>query len=117
MDWDTCLRLDSSGACFAHIAYPVAGYRVNEGQITAQPRELIASNRQAVRSGYGSPGRRLKEPPRFLDAAYKLVSGGNPRQISAPRMRGLDMKWMRADVGPEGVFDLIRLCYAVDLAS
>jgi len=117
MDWDTCLRLDSSGACFAPIAYPAAGYRVNEGQITAQPRELFASDRQAVGSRYRFRGRRLKKPSRLLDAAYKLVSGAYPRQISARRMRGLDLKWMRPDVGPEGVFDLIRLCYAVDPAS
>ena len=111
------LRWRSEPDRFAHIAYPAAGYRVNEGQITAQPRKLFASYRQAVRSRYGSPGRRLKKPSRLLDAAYKLVSRTYLRQISARRMQGLDLNWMRPDVGPEGVFDLIRLCHTVDLAS
>jgi glycosyltransferase involved in cell wall biosynthesis len=111
MDWDVYLRLDSSGAPFVHVAYPAAGYRIHEGQITAQPRELFASDRQAVRSRYGIPGRRLKKPARLLHASYKLASGAYRRQIIARRMRGTDLRWVRPEVGPGGIADLLRRCY------
>jgi hypothetical protein len=111
MDWDTCLRLDSSGACFAHIACPATSYFVNEGQITA-PRELFASDRQAVGSS-SIRGRRVKKPSRLLDAAYKLVSGADRCATDARSRPKVDetRRWT------QGVFDLIRLCYAVDPAS
>jgi glycosyltransferase involved in cell wall biosynthesis len=117
MDWDIYLKLDSRGAHFIHVDYPAAGDRVHEGQITAQPKDPFASEGQTVRSRYGIPGRQLKKPARVLHAAYKLVSGAYWRQISARRMRGLDLKWMRPDVGPEGVIDLIGRCYGADPAS
>jgi glycosyltransferase involved in cell wall biosynthesis len=117
MDWDIYLRLDSSGARFVHIAYPTAGYRIHEGQITAQPREVFASDRQAVRSRYGIPGRRLKKPARLLHAAYKLASGAYRRQFTARRMRGSDLRWIRPEVGPKAIADLLKRCYGVDPAS
>ena len=117
MDWDIYLRLDSRGARFTHVAYPAAGYRIHEEQITAQPRELFASDRQAVRLRYGIPGRRLKKPARVLHAFYKLGSGAYRKQFIGWRMRGTDLRWVRPDVGPKGVSDLIKRCYGDDWAS
>jgi glycosyltransferase involved in cell wall biosynthesis len=116
MDWEIYLRLDASGARFAHVAYPVAGYRVHEGQVTAQPRELFAADRQAVRSRYGIPGRRLKKPARLLHASYKLGCGAYRKQFVAGRMRGIDLRWVRPEVGPDGITELLRRCYGVDEA-
>jgi glycosyltransferase involved in cell wall biosynthesis len=114
MDWEIYLKLDSRGARFVHVAYPAAGFRMHEGQITAQPRELFESDRQAVRSRYGIRGRRLKKPARWLHASHKLVSGAYRKQIIARRMQGTDLRWMTPGVGPEGTLDLIRRCYGVE---
>jgi glycosyltransferase involved in cell wall biosynthesis len=111
MDWDLYLRLDALGARFVHVSYPVAGFRLHDAQITAQPKEHFASDRQTVRSRYQIPGRRLKKPARLMHASYKLGCGAYRRQLRASRMRGTDLRWMRPEVGPEGFFRLLRICY------
>jgi glycosyltransferase involved in cell wall biosynthesis len=111
MDWDLYLRLDSSGARFIHVPYPVGGYRIHEAQITAQPKELFATDRQTVRSRYRIPGRRLKKPARLLHASYKFGRGAYKKQFVARRMRGTDLRWVRPEVGREGFMDLLRGSY------
>lgn len=111
MDWELYLRLDEQGARFQHVRYPVAGYRIHAGQITAQPSEDFATDRRAVRERYGIPGRRWKKPARVLHAGYKLVSGAYARQVRAQRWRGTDMRWCRPEVGPEKFFELLVSCY------
>jgi len=113
MDWDLYLRLDAQGARFLHVSYPVAGYRIHDAQITAQPAEGFATDRQAVRARYGIPGRRLKQPARLLHASYKIVSGAYGKQLSARRQRGTDLRWCRPEVGPEGFFELLRTSYGI----
>jgi glycosyltransferase involved in cell wall biosynthesis len=111
MDWDLYLRLDTEGARFKHVPYLVGGYRVHEGQITAQPSERFAADRRAVRARYGIPGRRLKRPARLLHATYKLLSGAYMKQFAARSKRGSDVRWIRPEVGPQGISDLVRRCY------
>jgi glycosyltransferase involved in cell wall biosynthesis len=117
MDWEIYLRLDSLGARFVHVAYPAAGYRVREGQITAQPAELFASERHAVRSRYGIPGRRLKKPASLVHASYKLGRGAYRKQSIATRMQGTDLRWDTPDVGPEWLSRLMSRCCGDDGTS
>jgi glycosyltransferase involved in cell wall biosynthesis len=109
MDWELYLRLGSQGARFVHIPYPVAAFRVHEAQITAMPAE--AEDSRAVKMRYGISGRFLERPARLLHAAYKLLTGGYQKQLAARSRRGIDLRWIRPEVGPEGFFDLLRSCY------
>jgi hypothetical protein len=69
-----------------------------------------------VRSRYGIPGRCLKKPARLLHAAYKLASGTYRRQFIGRRMGGSNLRWIRPEVGPEAIADLLKRCCGVDPA-
>lgn len=111
MDWELYLRLDSQGGRFAHIAYPVAAFRVHDAQITASPAGPAARDSQVVKRRYGISNSRLERPARLLHAAYKLSAGGYRRQLAARSRRGIDLRWVRPEVGPDGFVELLRRCY------
>jgi glycosyltransferase involved in cell wall biosynthesis len=111
MDWELYLRLQSEGARFLHVAYPVSGYRLHMGQVTAQPKRYFEGEKAVVRSRYRIPGRRLKKPARLLHASYKLVVGAYKRQFAGHTMRGINLRWIRQEVGPDNFLDLLRRCY------
>lgn len=111
MDWELYLRLGSQGARFVHIPYPVAAFRVHEAQITAMATGPEAEDSRAVKIRYGISGRLLERPARLLHATYKLSEGGYRRQLAARSRRGVDLRWVRSEIGPEGFFDLLRRCY------
>jgi glycosyltransferase involved in cell wall biosynthesis len=113
MDWDLYLRLESEGARFLHVPYPVGSYRIHSGQITRQPLELFAADHGSVRARYGIHGTRLKQPAAVVHAALKLASGAYRKQLAARRMKGTDMRWFRTEVGLAGFLDLRKSCYGV----
>jgi glycosyltransferase involved in cell wall biosynthesis len=117
MDWELYLRLQSEGARFLHVPYPVGAYRIHSGQITRQPLEHFAADHASVRARYGIHGTRLKQPAAAVHAAFKLASGAYRRQLAARRMKGQDMRWFRTEVGLTGFLDVRRRCYWVTHAA
>jgi len=55
MDWDLFLTLVDRGAEFEFLPVTASCFRIHEGQITADPAELLSEERQAVRSKHGIP--------------------------------------------------------------
>jgi glycosyltransferase involved in cell wall biosynthesis len=111
MDWELYLRLESEGARFLHVPYPVGAYRIHSGQITRQPLEYFAADHRSVRARYGIRGTWLKQPAAVTHAVFKLASGAYLRQLAARRMKGTDMRWFRTEAGLTGFLDLRKRCY------
>lgn len=99
MDWDLYLELARRRARFAHIAIPLAAFRVHGAQITAHQIPNWAGEAQRVRARHGltlNPwsARALRAAGRLEHGARKLTVGAYGHQGRVRlRLRGSDLRW------------------------
>jgi glycosyltransferase involved in cell wall biosynthesis len=113
MDWDLYLRLDAQGAVFRHVNYAVSVNRIHGDNVSLQPIGGSAIEYKELETRYGAHAQRVLFIDRATHAAYKLVSGAYRRQLAARRMRGVDLRWFRPEVGIGVAEQFLKRCYGV----
>jgi Glycosyl transferase family 2 len=112
MDWDLYLELDRLGASFAHVAAPLAAFRVHQAQVTAVQVPIWTGEALRVRARHGLPlaprsARALRALGRLDHGAHKLLAGAYQRQWRVRRrFRGADLRWFAS---PDARRDAERL--------
>ena len=110
MDWDLYLRLQSSGARFGYVKYPVGAFRLHPEQLTAAPFSEFSDiydklfTRYQINPAHSRRGR-------WLHGAMKAQSGGYVRQWKARKFRSRDLRWFRDEDARATVEQLVRTCY------
>jgi glycosyltransferase involved in cell wall biosynthesis len=110
-DWDVFLRMESEGARFAYLPFPVACFRAHGAQLMARPVTVWGDEQRLVRERYGIPRLPLFNAGRVLHGARKVLSGAYVRQYRTRSLRGADMRWFDSPGGIESYRRLMASGY------
>jgi hypothetical protein len=111
MDWDLYLALESRGASFRHVAYPVGAFRQHASQASTWTKH-VKRETQEIRTRYGIPTRRSSQRAGpAMHRLAKLMAGSYVRQLKATAFRGQDLRWFDRDQGMETFRLLLDRCY------
>ncbi|HET7482566.1 MAG TPA: glycosyltransferase family 2 protein [Actinomycetota bacterium] len=110
MDWDLYLNLHRAGRRFVYEPLPVAGFRVHDAQITAQPRKDAIPIYEALLAKHGIRRTRFSQARGYLThALLKATAGSYGRQRCVARLQGRELAWFD---GPNPTVGAIERCYA-----
>lgn len=101
MDWDLYLRLARAGARFLYVKYPVAAFRIHEGQVIGRPISEFSEEFDLLWKRHGVRAAGIRRFGRWPHDLYKLFAGAYQRQFQARRLRGHDLRWFSSPASLE----------------
>lgn len=99
MDVDLFLSLMKKGARFEYFPFPTGTFRVHDDRTTAMPESAHSRDYEIFVNRHGERPRGGRVVARSVRAGRKLVEGRYVTQLRARRLRGLDLRWFRDDIG------------------